>query len=557
MKRPRLSFVTLALCGLLLPVMAIAGQNLDVASNANPQSVPEKPAAAYPLYLLNAANLPPAMLELMQASRAKYLEGSSLIKAGDSDKAREAFNRSVDLLLQSDWDLAATPTLNRYFQDLIQQIKEDESRYLLASSDSTDSEEEADPAVSDELENLDLIPIAVDPALRDALAADLASTKYEIPITINEMVVKSLNYWLNPGRKYFEDGLRRSGQYRPIIEQAFREESIPLDLMYLAQVESLFRPHAVSRAKAKGIWQFMKGTAIRYGLKVTRDVDERSDPEKSTRAAARYLGDLYSVFKDWNLVLAAYNWGEGKVQRLINNTGLNDFWQLVDLKRKLPEETKNHVPLIQASVILARNPEKYGLTTEQYPPLKYVNVSVAKPIDLRAAAKVLSTTLDELKKLNPALRGNTTPANYPDFQLRVPADSDPSIHEKLAALPAAKVRPAKEYGRRYKVRKGDTLYGIASRYRVSLNELAEENGISSKSKLRVGMWLDVPSMSSASGKTSKARRLNSSVSASSATVRKSASKKVKAASTQKRRSANSSKAKSASAKTAVTNKQAS
>ena len=158
----------------------------------------------------------------------------------------------------------------------------------------------------------------------------------------------------------------------------------------LAQVESLFKPHAVSRAQAKGIWQFGKGTAIRYGLKVTRDVDERSDPEKSTRAAARYLNDLFAMFKDWNLVLAAYNWGEGKVQRLIKSTGLSDFWQLVDLRRKLPAETKNHVPLIQASVILGRNPEYFGLPTELDPPLKYAEVSVSKPIDLRAAAKVLA-----------------------------------------------------------------------------------------------------------------------------------------------------------------------
>ena len=404
----------------------------------------------------------------MRASRSKYLEGSDLIKSGDSEKARESFNKAVDMLLQSNWDLASTPMLNRFFQDLIHRIQEDESRYLLVPYE---PEDEVESAVVDELEKLDLIPITVDPAFQDALAVDLANHKYEIPITINEMVVKSLNFWLNRGRRYFEDGLMRSGQYRPIIEKVFREESIPLDLMYLAQVESLFKTHAVSKAKAKGIWQFEKGTAIRYGLKVTRDVDERSDPEKSTRAAARYLNDLFDMFKDWNLALAAYNWGEGKVRRLIKSTGMNDFWQLVDLKRKLPLETKNHVPLIQASVILGRNPEKYGFPTELDPPLRYTEVSVSKPIDLRAAAKVLSTSIDELKRLNPALRGLTTPANYPNFQLKVPADRTPGSRSSWLPCrqPRSECCPNLMAGT--KCSRGETLSKIAARYRVSVADL--------------------------------------------------------------------------------------
>jgi membrane-bound lytic murein transglycosylase D len=280
-----------------------------------------------------------------------------------------------------------------------------------------------------------------------------------------------------------------------MIERVFREESIPLDLMYLAQVESLFRPQALSRAKAKGIWQFGKGTAVRYGLKVSRDVDERSDPEKSTRAAARYLNDLYQMFKDWNLVLAAYNWGEGKVQRLINSTGMNDFWQLVDLRRRLPEETKNHVPLIQASVILGRNPEKYGFTTQLDPPLQYTEISVSKPIDLRAAAKVLSTSIDELKKLNPSLRGMTTPANYPNFQLKVPIDSAPELHEKLASLPTAKIRISSESGCQHKVKAGETLSGIAKKYGVSIDRIRKANGLSTKSPLKAGVKLNMPSCS--------------------------------------------------------------
>jgi membrane-bound lytic murein transglycosylase D len=451
-------------------------------------------------FIFENSGFPKGILDVIRASRAKYIEGSGLIKSGDLDKARETFNKSVDVVLQSDWDINSTPVLSRYFQDLIKRIQEDESRYLLAPCD---NEEEGESAVVDELNDLDLFPVSIDSSLQDNLTADSGKS---FPITMNDMVAKSLDYWLNNGRKYFVDGLLRSGQYRSIIERVFREESIPLDLMYLAQVESLFKPHAVSRAKAKGIWQFEKGTALAYGLKVTRDVDERSDPEKSTRAAARYLNDLFAMFKDWNLVLAAYNWGEGKVQRLIDSTGLKDFWQLADLRRRLPQETKNHVPLIQASVILARNPEKFGLPTELDPPLQYAEVSVSKPIDLRAAAKVLSTSIDELKKLNPALRGLTTPANYPNYQLKVPADSDPKIHEQLAALPTAKIKMIDDSGCRYKVQRGDTLARIASKYHVSVAELAKENGFSAKKKLVPGTWIQVPSRAAAPTKVAASKK---------------------------------------------------
>ncbi len=447
------------------------------------------------------ANLPSGLLEIINASRSKYIEGSNLIKSGDADKSRQLFDEAVDIVLRSNWELASTPSLNRFFQDLIQRIQQDESLYLLGPAK---NDPQIEYAVVSDLENMDLVPVSIDAALDGDPISDLTETRYEIPITINDMVLKSLDFYLNKGRKYFVDGLLRSGQYQSIIERVFREESVPLELMYLAQVESFFKPHAVSKAKAKGIWQFTEATAKRYGLKVTRDVDERSDPEKSTRAAARYLNDLFAMFKDWNLVLAAYNWGEGKVQRLIESTGLKDFWQLVDLRRRLPEETRKHVPLIQASVILARNPEKYGLPTQLDPPLKYTEVSVSKPIDLRAAAKVLSTTFDELKKLNPALNGNTTPANYPDFQLKVPVNSDPRAHEELKSLPTAKMAPVAEY-KRHKVKAGETLSEIAALYHVSVKNLQKSNGLSAKSMIRAGTVIKVPlrgkTVNSGSGKS--------------------------------------------------------
>jgi membrane-bound lytic murein transglycosylase D len=488
---------------------------------AMPESAAEAPSANDSAGFSENSSYLSVMSDLMSASRSKYLEGSTLIKAGELEKAQEAFDKAVDMVIQSNWELASTPALNRFFQDLIQRIQQDESRYLYAPYE-VEQEEKVEDLITDKLNDLDLISISLDPELREALAADLAKTKSEIPITINEMVLKSLNFWLNRGRKVFEDGLVRSGQYRPMIEKVFKEESIPLDLMYLGQVESMFQPHAVSKAKAKGIWQFEKETAIRYGLKVTRDVDERSDPEKSTRAAARYLNDLFAMFKDWNLALAAYNWGEGKVQRLISNTGLNDFWQLADMTRKVPAETKNHVPLIHASVILGHNPEKYGLPTELDPPLQFTEVSVSKPIDLRAAAKILSTSIDELKKLNPSLRGLNTPANYPNFQLKVPLDSPPEIEEQLASLPTAKIRALPESICRHKVRSGETLTRIADRYQTTVAKISGINGFSTSTKLVAGSWIRLPACSESASKavSSKKAASNSSKSNKAKTAKK-------------------------------------
>jgi membrane-bound lytic murein transglycosylase D len=443
-------------------------------------------AVSTPAFVLagDVTNVPGEMVDLMRISEMRYHEGSNLLKSGESRRARAAFNSAVDMILRSDWDLDTQPILSRFLRDLIQKIQQDESRYLQPNEVFG---EEVETAVVDELEKLDLIPIKIDPSLRNVVEADLANMKYDIPIILNDKVLQSLNYWLNRGRKFFVDGLIRSGRYQDMIQRIFREESIPLDVMYLAQVESLFKTNALSRTKNKGIWQFGRGTATRYGLKVDSRIDERSDPEKSTRAAARYLNDLYGMFKDWNLVLAAYNWGEGKVQRLIDRSGLNDFWDMMDLRRNFPQETQNHVPLIMASIILARNPEKYGLPAERDQPLSYDQLAVARPIDLRAAGNVIGVPVDMLKQLNPSLRGYGTPS---DFQLRVPEGTSPHLLAKLAQLPPPKPEPVA--ARRHKVRPGETLNKIATRYGVSVEALRDANDLDS-GRVRGGTWLTIPS----------------------------------------------------------------
>jgi membrane-bound lytic murein transglycosylase D len=527
-------------CCVLFPGIAVESPMPMVyaAENSSPAELSaathDAPASNSLVQILDNPDLPEELADLMQNSQSRYLTGSSLIAAGETDKARKKFDEAVNLLLQSDWDMASTPALKGFFNHLIQRIAEDESLYFLALRE---TEGEIETAVGDEIENLDLIPIEIDTALQNALALDLAETRYEIPIVINEKVMKALDYWLNKGRKRFEDGLIRSGRYRPMIERIFREESIPQDLIYLAQVESRFIPLAVSRVQAKGMWQFGKSTAIRYGLKITRDVDERYDPDKSTRAAARYLKDLYAMFNDWNLVLAAYNCGEGKIQRLINSSGLQDFWQLVDLRRKLPTETKNHVALIQASIIIGRNPGKYGFPTELDPPIQYAEVPVSKPINLRNAAKALGTSLNELRKLNPALKGMITPVSYSNYSLNIPSSNEAAAREKLAALPRATIKPPPGFEGRHKIQRGETLSEIAALYNVSIAELEEVNNLLSRHKIRAGSWLHVPSRPAARNEPSASSVLAAPASLFTVAADRSENKEKKTDYTVNRRSA--------------------
>ena len=204
------------------------------------------------------------------------------------------------------------------------------------------------------------------------------------------------------------------------------------------------------------------------------------------------------MFGDWNLALAGYNWGEGKVKRLIESTGIRDFWELAKLDRKLPKETRNHIPLIHASIILARNAEKYGLPVELSPPLRYQKVGVSKPIDLRAAARALEVTFDELRRLNPSLKGVTTPPDYPGFELRVPEETVADAGTRIAALPRARVDQG------HRVRRGETLSAIARRYKTTVHELMQANNLRSANRIREGQMLRVPSDGSGGGEEASA-----------------------------------------------------
>src|SRR5215469_4132615 len=289
---------------------------------------------------------------------------------------------------------------------------------------------------------------------------------------INDYVAGYINYFSTHGRGVFERALVRSGRYRDMIQRVFREEGVPQDLIYLAQAESGFHPLALSRARARGMWQFMASRGVGYGLRRTWWVDDRQDPERSTLAAAKHLKDLYNQFGDWYLAMAAYNSGPGNVQQAVQRTGYADFWELYK-RDVLPKETKNYVPIIMAMIIMSKNPQQYGLDGLQPEPAeKYDVVKVDYPVDLRLVAECVDATLEELVDLNPSLLRRTTPKDQ-SFELHLPEGSLEKYMAAIEAIPRDK-RVAWRY---HKVQPGDTLAGIARKYHATERSIAQANDL--------------------------------------------------------------------------------
>ena len=307
---------------------------------------------------------------------------------------------------------------------------------------------------------------------------------------MNARVLSYVELFTGRLRSYIEDALGRSARYLPMIQSVFRAEGLPLDLAYVPLVESAFNPNALSRAKAKGLWQFMRGTALENGLKHDWYLDERAEPEKATRAAAKYLKTLYALFGDWHLALASYNGGPGRVQRAVKLSGKDDFWQLSASPRYLPRETRDYVPLILAAVIIARNPMLYGMTIHDSPAPIQDAETVALPtaVDLRRIAEWTGTTVEVIQDLNPALRRWTTPLRAENYELKVPPGAAGVIEARLADAASAELAPLNWHI----VRKGDTLATIARKLKVSRADLAEANYLSVQSPVSAGQKLVVP-----------------------------------------------------------------
>ena len=422
--------------------------------------------------------------EAIRQARAELLRGEELAQIGRWGEARSAFDRAVDLLLGIPGGVSSNEDAKLLYDDVLATTHEVERAYLAQTSDVAELSERAavDELTEDVAETVEGASTTPDPDLED-----IAEATYDLPIVLNARVRSIIEMFQGRRHDWFQDALDRSGRYVPSFQEVFREERLPEDLIYLAMVESAFKPRAVSRAGARGIWQFIRGTGRLYGLKQDFWVDDRFDPEKATLAAARHLKDLYEDFDDWYLVMAAYNSGPRRVERAIRRAGSRDFWTLAQ-KRYLPRETRSYVPLILAAVVIAKNPEAYGFTPSTTVPREHDVVRLDYPVDLETAAKAAGASVDDLKMLNPELRRWVTPMDRGDYPLRVPKGSSSAFSEAIAAVPEDE---RVQFGT-HVVRRGDTLSQIARRYGASLQALLAANRLTTRSVIQPGQVLTVP-----------------------------------------------------------------
>jgi membrane-bound lytic murein transglycosylase D len=431
---------------------------------------------------------PDPVAAVITTSQQHFEAGEKELKVGHLERARAEFDRAVDVMLESPYGARTDARMREHFDRLVDRINAYEVTALGQGDGFAESKFE--PASIDELLKIATFPKPDAGAeTTEAVKEDLASTEHDIPIPQNSRVLAYVELFQGRLREFIQDGLTRGTKYLPMIQNVFRAEGLPLDLAYIPIIESGFKPNAVSRASARGPWQFMKATARENGLHHDWYIDARSDPEKATIAAAKYLKTLNKLFDgDWNLVLAAYNGGLGRVQRAVKRSGKEDFWELSASSKYLPKETREYVPLILAAIIVAKNPAQYGFDIVAHEPISYDKVNVPRAVDLRRVAEWTGTSIDEIQALNPQLRRWTTPVKYPTFELKVPAGTGEQFQARLADAAPGDMTALKWYT----VRSGESLAGIARKLKVSRVDLAEANGLSVKSRVRSGQELIIP-----------------------------------------------------------------
>ncbi len=421
--------------------------------------------------------------EVIAQSNELYREGVELLKQGMVHQAKKSFDQAIEVYLISGYNIFDYPSLEESYNEMVEKISEFENTSLkdLVIQDvyesPVDQLGEIDTTISPEEAQKE----------KDLLGNGFKSVQLGINPVLNNEVLAFLEYYTGAAKSKFQTAIKRSGAYLDMMKEIFREEGIPEDLVYMAHVESAFKVHAYSRARAKGIWQFIASTARKYGLRVDWWIDERSNPEKSARAAAAYLNDLYGMFGDWYLALAAYNAGEGKIWRALKRSGKKDFWGIAKT-RYIRRETKNYVPAILASILIAKNPERFDLEANYDAPLKYDKVVVDSTTDLRVIAKCAGTSVQEIKSLNPALYRMQTPPGYAEFYVNVPEGKGEIFSKNFAKVP----EKDRILYTRHKVRRGETLSTIARKYGTSVKAIQQANNMGRRTLIRERSYLIIP-----------------------------------------------------------------
>jgi membrane-bound lytic murein transglycosylase D len=426
---------------------------------------------------------PDPVADLIASADKEYQAGQDKFKAGDLEAAKRNFDHAVDMLLQSPAEVRSDERVQHELERVLEGVNRPEMAVL--QSDNPAPQQKAEPAPIDEVN--DVTP-PVDPNVKARAEAEIRATHSDLPLMLTDQVAGFINYFSTPkGHAILQHALERGGRYREMIEGTLREEGVPQELIYLAQAESGFHPLALSRVGARGMWQFMASRGRGYGLQHNLWVDERQDPEKSTRAAAHHLKDLYNQFGDWYLAMAAYNSGPGTVQSAVKRTGYADFWELYR-RNVLPKETRNYVPIILAVTIMAKNPAQYGLddiSPEQ--PVPYDAVKINYSVDLRLVAQCIDVSPATLQDLNPSLLRLSTP-NDQTFELRLPVGTR---ERYLAAIEPVPI-PMRVWWRYHEVAEGDTLASIARTYRTSAAAIEKENHLVADDELKPDGKLIIP-----------------------------------------------------------------
>ncbi|MFQ6081740.1 MAG: LysM peptidoglycan-binding domain-containing protein [Candidatus Aminicenantia bacterium] len=417
-----------------------------------------------------------------------YEKGLNEYSLGHLEQARIYFNHCIDTFLTSFLSINAHPELKSAFDYYVTEIHSLELEAFKEGDGFSESNNFSDAPI-DDLNSIITFPPSEEELIKITREIDmeLNSVTYNIPIVINNEVLSFIKIYQTSRRKVLEEAIKRSGRYLEKFQKVFRELQLPDDLAYLPLIESAFKPRAVSRAKARGIWQFIYKTGLLYGLTRNWWLDERYDPDKAVKAAALHLKKLYDKFKDWYLALAAYNAGEGKIERAIQRTGKKNFWELAKT-RYLKRETKNYIPAYIAAMLIAKDPARFGFDIFPDPLLEYEEVSIPSPTDLRVIAECCGVTLEEIKELNPELRRSTTSSYLSIYKIKIPAGKKEEFLAKFSKIPASeRVR-----WRYHIVKKGENLSVIARRYGIRVTDIMASNNLRT-TLIRIGQALVIPS----------------------------------------------------------------
>jgi membrane-bound lytic murein transglycosylase D len=476
--------------------------------------------------------------QLITQSEARFKEGELHLKSGELEQAREKFDKAVDAILESGMDVRASQRLQTFYLELVERIyrlevpqqqqvtprvelaQNVQVNYTGQTQDEKNTktpqepgfkQQKFEPSPLDELSKLILTPTEENVDPEDVAKIEIAKNAIDFQFDTHPMIQQFINYYQGRGRSTMETGLRRSGQFMQMARKIFREEGVPEDITWLGQIESAWRPTVRSQAAASGLWQFIPGTGQTYGLRQTAWIDERNGFEKATRASARYLKDLYNHFGDWELAMAAYNTGQGNIDRAISRSGSRSFWKIYPY---VARETSNYVPNILAAILIAKNPGKYGFPNiRPDAPLSYDVVQVPTATSLHLIAQATNVSVEYIRMLNPELRRDTTPRGEA-YQVRIPAGKANQFVAALKGIPierrdaapnnvqlASYVRPkangattpATPGMMKIKARMGDTPAKLAERYNVSAEEIAKMNGTAVNAELPAGQEVKLPS----------------------------------------------------------------